>query len=176
MRGHLTEARQRYLVALGSNMRVSGVGNPRAMIRAAMAALEHEDFEVLAVSPIITSAPVGPSQRCYANAAAMVETAEGPQQVLARLQRIERAFGRRRRGQRWRARPLDLDIVLWSGGIWASPALSVPHPLFRRRAFVLGPAASIAPGWRDPVTGLTLAQLDARLTRPRAAPSPRPGG
>jgi 2-amino-4-hydroxy-6-hydroxymethyldihydropteridine diphosphokinase len=66
---------------------------------------------------------------------------------------------------------LDLDIVLWSGGAWASPGLTIPHPRFRTRQFVLGPAASIAPTWRDPLSGLTLRQLAYRL----AASASRPG-
>ena len=91
--------------------------------------------------------------------------------MLAALKAIERQFGRRRGGQRWAARVLDLDIVLWSGGPWASPSLTVPHPEFRRRGFVLGPARAVAPDWRDPVTRLTLRQLYARLLRsaPRGA-------
>jgi 2-amino-4-hydroxy-6-hydroxymethyldihydropteridine diphosphokinase len=85
--------------------------------------------------------------------------------TAGQLQSIEARFGRRRRGQRWRARVLDLDIVLWSGGAWASPGLIVPHVAFRERLFVLGPAAKIAGDWRDPVTGLSLRQLLARLKR-----------
>jgi 2-amino-4-hydroxy-6-hydroxymethyldihydropteridine diphosphokinase len=68
---------------------------------------------------------------------------------------------------------LDLDIVLWSGGPWASERLVIPHPEFRSRAFVLAPAAAVAPGWRDPVTGRTLRQLNARLLH--AVTSPRGG-
>ena len=63
---------------------------------------------------------------------------------------------------------LDLDLVLWSGGCFAAPGLVIPHPLFRNRAFVLAPAVQIAPRWRDPVTGLSVRQLHARLTRPAA--------
>ena len=148
-------------------MRVPGVGDPRCVIRAALAALESEGLAVEAISPTIGSAPVGPAQRRYANAAAVVRTQLGPQDLLALLQRIERTFGRKRRGRRWRARPLDLDIVLWSGGIWQSDTLVIPHPEFRRRTFVLGPAAAIARGWRDPVTGAGPRHLRARLTRPR---------
>jgi 2-amino-4-hydroxy-6-hydroxymethyldihydropteridine diphosphokinase len=92
----------------------------------------------------------------------LVASALAPPDMLALLQAVEREFGRKRRGQRWRARTLDLDIVLWSGGIWVSPDLAIPHPAFRERAFVLTPAALIAPRWRDPLTGLTLRQLAAR--------------
>ena len=161
---------RRYLVALGSNVRHHRHGRPERVLRAALAALEQAGLQVEAAAPVIASAPIGPSLRRYANSAALVRTALAPPELLAVLKRIERAFGRRRRGQRWGARVLDLDIVLWEGGIWASPGLSVPHAPFRLRDFVLGPASAIAPGWRDPHTGLTIRQLHARLTRARALP------
>lgn len=151
-------------------MRVPGIGGPRGVLAAALAALEAEGLAVEVAAPVITSAPVGPSQRRFANGAAVVGTRLAPPEVLRLLQGMERAFGRKRRGQRWRARPLDLDIVLWSGGAWLSPGLLVPHRAFRSRPFVLGPAARIASAWRDPGTGLTLRQLHARLTRPRPLP------
>ena len=159
-----------YLIALGSNQRLPDMGGPRAVLDAAFDALDADAGDVLARSRIISSAPVGPSLRRYANAAAVVESALEPGAMLAVLQRIEADFGRERRGQRWRSRTLDLDIVLWSGGIHAAPGLAIPHPLFREREFVLGPAMAIAPRWRDPVTGLSLRQLHARLTRPRPVP------
>lgn len=152
----------RYIVALGSNMRLPGVGGPRAVLDAAIEALAADELDVLEVSPIITSAPFGPSRRRYANAAVLAASPLSPPDMLALLQAVEREFGRKRWGQRWRARTLDLDIVLWSGGIWVSPDLAIPHPAFRERPFVLRPAAQIAPGWRDPLTGLTLRQLAAR--------------
>ena len=152
----------RYLVALGSNMRVPGIGPPPKVVRAAEQAFEDYGIEPVAISPVISSAPLGPSLRRYSNAAAVVESALAPPAMLAALQQMEAAFGRRRRGGPWRARPLDLDIVLWSGGVWAAPDLVIPHPMFRTREFVLKPAARIAPHWRDPVNGLTLRQLAAR--------------
>ncbi|MGI8943736.1 MAG: 2-amino-4-hydroxy-6-hydroxymethyldihydropteridine diphosphokinase [Qipengyuania sp.] len=155
----------RYLLSLGSNMRAAQIGGPREVIGAAVAALEVETLRLLARSPILGSEPIGPSRRRYANAAVVVETAWGPPELLDLLHRIERAFGRRRTGQRWRARPLDIDIVLWSGGIWVSEDLAIPHPHFRERAFVMRPAAQIAPHWHDPISGLTLRQLERRLAR-----------
>lgn len=155
-------------------MRVAGVGGPRRVLETAFAALAREGLDVAATSPIIDSAPLGPSTRRYANAAAVVRTDLEPIGMLALLQAVEHAFGRRRRGRKWRARPLDLDIVLWSGGAWRSSALTIPHREFRQRAFVLGPAAAIACRWRDPVTGASLRHLDARLTQPR--PLPRGAG
>jgi len=119
---------------------------------------------VLAAAPVLLTEPIGPSLRRYANSAAVVETALEPPALLALVKRIEREFGRRPGGQRWTSRVLDLDLVLWSGGPFVAPGLTVPHPLFRTRAFVLAPAEKIAPRWRDPVTGFTVRQLAARLS------------
>jgi 2-amino-4-hydroxy-6-hydroxymethyldihydropteridine diphosphokinase len=125
------------------------------------------DIDVFAQSPVITSRPLGPAKRAFANAAALVSTALTPPELLTRLQIIEAHFGRKRRGRRWGARTLDLDILLWSDGIWADDILAVPHVALRERSFVLIPAAMIAPDWRDPVTGLSIRQLQSRHARPK---------
>ena len=155
----------RYLIALGSNVRHPRLGPPRAVLAAVPLALEQAGLVVEAMARVVESAPVGPSRRRYANGALLARTALGPRALLALLKQTERAFGRRRGGQRWGARVLDLDIVLWSGGCWGDAALVIPHREFRARGFVLGPAAQLAPRWRDPLTGLTLCQLRARLGR-----------
>ncbi|HQS69067.1 MAG: 2-amino-4-hydroxy-6-hydroxymethyldihydropteridine diphosphokinase [Novosphingobium sp. 28-62-57] len=156
---------QRYLVALGSNQRHHRHGAPAAVIRAALADLAVHPIRLVAVSPLIRSRPVGPSQREYVNGAAVVETRLDPPALLDVLQDIEARFGRKRQGQRWRARTLDLDIVLWSGGCWSDELLTIPHREFRKRAFVLCPAARIARLWRDPVTGHSVGHLEYRIKR-----------
>ena len=158
---------QRYLIALGSNRRHHRHGPPERVLSAALDALGKAGIKVKRVGPMVRSAPLGPSLRRYANSAALVKTRLDPDELLAALKVFERAFGRKRGGQRWGSRVLDLDVVLWEGGAWSSPALTIPHPRFRERPFVLGPAASIAPTWRDPLSGLTLRQLGVRLRRPR---------
>lgn len=145
-------------------------GVPRAVLGAALATLAHDGIKIIAAGPIRSSAPIGPSQRRYANSAALIATKHTPEKLLKNLKDVERDFGRRAGGQRWASRVLDLDIILWNGGFHASEALTIPHPQFRKRSFVLGPAAAIAPFWRDPLTGFTLFQLNARLTRPRPLP------
>lgn len=110
---------------------------------------------------------VGPGTRRFANAVALIESDLTPPELLAELKFIERAYGRRP-GRRWGDRPLDLDIIAWSGGIWASPALTIPHPEFRARRFVIAPLCEIAPDWRDPITHLTARQLLARLDQKRS--------
>ncbi|MEM7666058.1 MAG: 2-amino-4-hydroxy-6-hydroxymethyldihydropteridine diphosphokinase [Pseudomonadota bacterium] len=157
-----------YLIALGSNRRHHLYGRPSQVVRTVQ-----EELAALGTvtrrSPIIPTPPIGAAQRQFANAAIVLESEYDPPSLLAALKLMEREFGRRS-GQRWGDRVLDLDIVLWSEGTWASPSLKVPHPAFRERDFVLRPASAIAPDWRDPKTALSLAQLNARLTRPRALP------
>jgi len=156
-----------YAIGLGGNRR-GRAGAPERVIAAALEALGAR-----AASRIVRSAPLGPSTRRFANAVALVDSTDAPPAMLARLKRLEREAGRRA-GQRWGARVLDLDLLLWSGGPWRTRTLTVPHAELRRRPFVLAPLAEVAPGWRDPATGLTVRQLHARLKRAR--PVDRPGG
>lgn len=153
-----------YAIAIGSNRRHGRHGAPEAAIAAALHRLQRRHVTLLAVSPTIATPPLGPAQRLFANAAALIATDLAPPDLLALLQHIERKFGRRR-GGRWRDRVLDLDIILWSGGIWHSPGLSIPHPHWRARNFVLAPLLTIAGDWRDPVTGLYVRHLHARLNK-----------
>ena len=148
------------MIALGSNRR-GRHGSPEREIAAALAAVGG----VHAASRILRTLPLGPSKRRYANAVALIDSDEDPPALLRRLKGIERDFGRRR-GQIWSSRVIDLDILLWSLGAWSSRGLTVPHTAFRQRRFVLDPLVRIAPNWRDPLTGLTVRQLAARLTRP----------
>ncbi len=153
-------SRSTYAIALGSN-RPGRHGPPAREVAAGLAALGR----VRAASPIVRSAAMGPAGRAFANAVALVDSEEDPPALLARLKAIERSFGRRP-GLRWGPRVIDLDIILWSGGAWSEAGLTVPHPDFRRRGFVLAPLAELAPGWRDPISGRTVRQLRALLGRP----------
>ena len=158
-----------YAVALGSNRRHPRHGAPAGVIRAALDAMGEASVRVVRTSRIFVTPALGPAGRAFANAAALVETRLDPPALLDALKAIERDFGRRR-GRRWGARVLDLDIILWSGGTWprfpgraGAGRLTVPHRDFARRAFVLDPLAAIAPGWRDPRSGLAVRHLHARL-------------
>ncbi|WP_287980317.1 2-amino-4-hydroxy-6-hydroxymethyldihydropteridine diphosphokinase [Sphingomonas sp.] len=150
-----------YAIGLGSNRR-GRHGGPANEVRAALAAIGG----VVAVSPVIVTPPLGPSIRRFANAAALIQCTETPPQLLARLKRIEAAFGRRR-GRRWGARVIDLDILLWSEGRWRTRHLVVPHTALAERAFALQPLRHIAPDWRHPLRGRTVRQLAARIDRRR---------
>lgn len=157
-----------YLIALGSNRRHHRYGLPQDVVRAGQE--ECAAFgTVTARSPVIATPAMGAAQRRFANAALVLDSDLSPTALLAALKRTERDFGRRP-GQRWGDRVLDCDIILWSGGRWVSPGLTIPHAAFAQRLFVLAPACAIAPGWRAGPGGLTLTHHQARLTRPRPLP------
>lgn len=164
---------QLYLIALGSNQRLAHIGGPAEIIEQAIAALETDEIDVFAVSSIISSTAIGPGRRHYANAAAVISTSLSPPALLDCLQHVEAHFGRERRGQRWMSRTLDLDIILWSGGLWISnEPLAIPHVAFRQRSFVLVPAAAVAADWRDPVSNRSIRQLLYRQNRPKPLDPP----
>ena len=139
-------ATQLYAIAVGSNRPHGRFGRPPQVVEAAIARLD-QDFGLFDASPILLNKAQGGAGRDFANSVALVESDLDPPEMLGALKAIEREFGRRR-GRRWGARVLDLDIIDWSGGKWRSRALTVPHLRAARRAFVIEPLAAIAPQWR----------------------------
>ena len=133
-----------YAIGLGSNRRHHRHGSPPEVLRAAAGAMVSRGLEVERLSQIIASAPLGPAERRFANAAALIRSPLAPPDLLALLKHIEHDFGRRA-GRRWGDRVLDLDILWWSGGTWRSRALAIPHRELARRSFALAPLNQIAP-------------------------------
>jgi 2-amino-4-hydroxy-6-hydroxymethyldihydropteridine diphosphokinase len=151
-----------YAIAIGSNRCHGRHGRPSGVVEAAIGELERR-FDLFDASPILLNPAAGGAGRDFANAVALVESAEEPRSMLARLKAIEHEFGRRP-GRRWGPRVLDLDILAWNGGRIRSRRLTIPHPALERRAFMLQPLATITPAWR--IRGaLTVRHLAARLAR-----------
>ncbi len=149
----------RSAIALGSNL-----GDSLAILQGAIAALErHPDVTVISCSSIYQTPPVGPPQPDYFNACALLASSLAPESLLRLLLAIEAQFGRVRR-ERWGARLLDLDLLLVEDQQLQTPSLELPHPRMWERAFVMVPLAEIAPDWRNPRTGQTVAEICATLS------------
>jgi 2-amino-4-hydroxy-6-hydroxymethyldihydropteridine diphosphokinase len=97
----------------------------------------------------------------FLNAAAELETAHGPHELLDALLQIERDAGRVRDGERWGPRTLDLDLLHMDGVALHDERLTLPHPRIAERAFVLLPLAELAPDLELPGQGRVGALLAA---------------
>jgi 2-amino-4-hydroxy-6-hydroxymethyldihydropteridine diphosphokinase len=86
--------------------------------------------------------------------------------ILDVLLAVEQRFGRERPYEH-APRTIDLDLILYGQAVIETEGLTVPHPRFRERRFVLEPLAEIASDWIDPVTGKTIAELLAGLPGPK---------
>lgn len=144
----------RVAVALGSN-----VGDRRAHLDYAASKLR-VFLGNLTVSRYYGTVPVGVSgpQPLFLNAAAFGESAMSARALLEALLAIERERGRERPYAN-APRTLDLDLILFGDTVLDEPGLTVPHPRFRERRFVLEPLAEIAPALVDPVSRRTIADL-----------------
>jgi len=151
-------------IAVGSNL-----GNREAHLAFARSSLRAV-LRKIRFSSVHQTAPIGTPdpQAHFLNAALTGETLLRPRNLIEVLLSIEHARGRERPFP-CAARTLDLDLILFGTETVAEAGLTVPHPRFRERGFVLRPLSEIAPDWLDPVTGLTVAQLLGRLQRAEAA-------
>ena len=144
----------RAAIALGSNL-----GDRRAHLDYATSRLG-SILGKIRVSTYFDTDPVGVPGRQprFLNAAAIGKATLSARELLDTLLEIERERGRER-SVRGAARTLDLDLVLFGDQILNAAGLTVPHPRFRQRRFVLEPLAEIAPDLVDPVTGRTAGEL-----------------
>jgi 2-amino-4-hydroxy-6-hydroxymethyldihydropteridine diphosphokinase len=144
-------------VALGSNL-----GDRERTLRSAVDALGAEPgIRVLDVSRLIDTEPVGyVDQPRFLNGVVAIETELPPRELLERLLRLERTFGREREGVPPQGpRTLDLDLLVYGEAEIDEPGLRIPHPRLHERAFVLEPLVELAPGLEVPGRGRVEALL-----------------
>lgn len=129
-------------IGLGSNL-----SNPKDQVRQAVAHIATiKQSHIVAVSSLYLSKPMGPQdQDDYINAVLALETTLSAIELLDQLQAIENSAGRVRKENRWGARILDLDIILFGDDIIENSRLTVPHYGMTEREFVLYPLIEIAP-------------------------------
>lgn len=148
-------------IGLGSNL-----SDPQAQIISALTKLEQlTNCSVTQVSSLYFSRPMGPQdQPDYMNAVVALETNLSPIELLDQLQNIENESGRVRKDNRWGARILDLDILLFNEMVINSERLVVPHYGLKLREFVLLPLAEIAPSLLLP-DGTSVLQLANQIEK-----------
>jgi 2-amino-4-hydroxy-6-hydroxymethyldihydropteridine diphosphokinase len=153
----------RVAIALGSNL-----GDREAHLHWAIDRLRGV-LTAVRVSSFLETGPVDvpDPQPPYLNAVAVGETELPAAEVMNTLLTIEAERGRTRSSVR-ASRTLDLDLILYGDQVIDDPTLTVPHPRFRDRLFVLEPLAEVAPEMTDPVSGLTVAELLAKKRGPDA--------
>ena len=156
----------RAVISLGSNI------DPERNLPAAIARLRgHPGLRVLAVSPVYRTVPVGPpGQAPFHNAAVLVETADTPQGLRGAMRSVEAAMGRRRTGEAFAPRVIDLDVILFEGFVGEVDGTSIPDPHIAEHPHLAVPAADVAPGWEYGGGGGTLSVI-AEPLRERVEPA-----
>lgn len=158
------------IVAIGANLTgADGRGPQASCIWAADRLAEIAGLHEVGRSRWFRSPAHPPSsQPDYVNGVVMLEGAIGPLVLLDTLQAIEAEAGRVRSVAN-AARTLDLDILAMDGLSIEQPRLVIPHPRLHLRAFVLRPLGDVAPNWRHPVTGLSVADMLSACPDPDSA-------
>jgi len=134
-------------IGLGSNL-----SEPIEQVKNAVKQIEKiAQSQVTAVSSLYLSKPMGPQdQNDYINAIIALNTSLSAIELLNALQAIENEAGRVRKENRWGARILDLDIILFGNEVINSERLTIPHYGMAEREFVLLPLVEIAPSLQLP--------------------------
>jgi len=145
-------------LGLGSN-----VGDRRAHLQAAVAALGEHPLRVLASSSVYETEPVGEvrDQRPFLNAVLRIATALEPEPLLDAAKAVERALGRGPGGARHGPRPIDVDLLLLGDLQLVTDRLALPHREVTTRRFVLVPLLELAPDLEVPGAGPARAALAA---------------
>jgi 2-amino-4-hydroxy-6-hydroxymethyldihydropteridine diphosphokinase len=146
-------------LGLGSN-----IGDRRAHLEAAVAALPRHGVEVLASSSVYETEPVGevPDQNDFLNACLRISTVHQPEELLDACKAVERELGRQPGGVRHGPRPIDVDLLLLDELTYRSQRLTLPHAEVRSRRFVLVPLLELEPSLTLP-DGTSLAGALAGL-------------
>lgn len=142
-------------IGLGSNL-----GNREMTLAASIERLINSSkVNVTKISDLYETKPVGgPPQPDFLNAVLEMNTSLQPEELLVRLQEIERYLGRKRK-IKWEPRTIDMDILLYEDSVIDSADLKIPHPLMHTRRFVLLPMSQIAPDLRHPTFNKTIIEL-----------------
>jgi len=143
-------------VGLGSNL-----GDRSGNLLLAVRSMMNAGLRVVRLSSIYETAPVDViEQPMFFNMVAELKTRPlpSPEEMLARLLRIEFALGRRRQQPRG-ARIIDLDLLLYGDALSETEFLTLPHPRLHLRRFALTPLVELAPDYLHPTLHRTFRNL-----------------
>jgi 2-amino-4-hydroxy-6-hydroxymethyldihydropteridine diphosphokinase len=140
-------------LALGSN-----VGDKHRHIAGAVERLRESLNDVVAASLYRSKAVGYTEQDDFLNTAIKAQTSLSPAELLVLVKQIEQSVGRTERF-RWGPREIDIDIIFYGDMVMTQPDLTVPHPSFSKRDFVLKPICDIDPNFVDPISKKTVKML-----------------
>lgn len=143
-------------VAAGSNI------DPERNLARAVAELARE-FPGARFSPWYRNRAAGFEGDDFINLVAGFDTALPVREVIERLQAIEALCGRPRGAPRWAPRTMDLDVLLYGDLVCDEAGMKIPRPDLLKRAYMLGPLATLAPEVRHPTAGLAIGELWRRF-------------
>lgn len=145
------------LIALGSNL-----GNSQEYINLAIQGLA-EGIEIKQISNLYYSEPMYvEDQPRFMNAVLWGNTELSAKALLSLCQSLEKKIGRVKNYLNG-PRVIDIDIILYGDEVLSSETLSIPHPRYHERAFVLVPAVEIISDWNCPLHQKTIQQLHDSL-------------
>lgn len=149
-------------VVLGSN-----VGNrKRNLLRAGRLLRKNREVRIKKSASIYETSSLRPGQRNYFNTALKIQTTLSPFQLLNVLKSIEKKM-KRKKTVRWGPRNIDLDLIFYGKRKLTSRALTVPHPEFHKRKFVLAPLSEIGSSLMPVGFKKTVSELFLKLTDPQ---------
>ena len=141
-------------LGLGSN-----VGDREQQLRSALETLQAKNIAVWRSASLYWTQPRDlTDQPWFLNTVIEVRTLLEPAALLRECLDVERLGGRTRDVPKG-PRSLDIDILIYKDRVVEGPDLTIPHPRYRERRFVLVPLMELAPDLTDPVCGLTMSQL-----------------
>lgn len=150
------EINREVYLALGSNS-----GNREENILFAIKSINNKIGKVQFSAKYFENAAQGfESDTLFLNTCIQIQTELSPIALLVKIKEIELELGRQPKSSKtYESRPIDIDIILYGDEVISTADLTIPHPHFRKRDFVLIPLSEIAPGLIDPISSLTILQL-----------------
>ncbi len=142
-------------LSIGGNL-----GNKRANFDKVYTHIQNELGKIILKSSVYETPAWGfVSEDSFWNQVLCIDTHLNPSEILDNIEKIDAVFGRKRSGNGYSSREMDIDILYFDDNIINTENLTIPHPLLHNRLFVLVPLAEIAPDFVHPVLKLSSLEM-----------------